>query len=127
MYFGDRVWALGLVGTASECNDKTAAWYDKCIAVGLEKGGEAVMKAMGMRADPERAPDGQGVAPVLAAMRTLNPDPLTERMKGLDLPTFIIVGDKGPVDLVGHGLLQAHLTAIMPGIGDNRVGVRLRI
>ena len=49
-----RVSALGFVGTASECNDKTAAWYSTCADLARREGGAAVMKSMGMR--PERRP-----------------------------------------------------------------------
>lgn len=98
--FPQRLSALGLVGTASECNDKTAAWYTKCIEAGRSKGGEAIMKAMAMKVGASPTPDGQGAACVVAAMRTLNVDPLTEKLKGLDLPTWIIVGEK---DFLGVG------------------------
>ena len=33
-----RVSALGFIGTASECNDKTAAWYSKCIETARSDG-----------------------------------------------------------------------------------------
>jgi pimeloyl-ACP methyl ester carboxylesterase len=98
--FPERVWALGLVGTASECNDKTAQWYTKCIEKGRSEGGEGIMKAMGMKPGTRPVPDGVGAGHVIAAMRTLNADPLTERMRGLALPTFIIVGEK---DFLGAG------------------------
>lgn len=98
--FTPRVWALGLVGTASECNEKTAAWYTRCIEAGRSKGGAAIMKAMGMKATERFVPDGVGAGHVVAAMRTLHEEPLTERMRGLDLPTFIIVGEK---DFLGAG------------------------
>ncbi len=98
--FPERVAALGLVGTASECNDKTAAWYTKCIEVGRAKGGEAIMKAMAMKPGSAPVPDGEGAGCVIAAMRTLNTDPLTERLKALCVPTWIIVGEK---DFLGVG------------------------
>ena len=82
--FPERVTALGFVGTASECNDKTAAWYTKCIETARAEGGEAVMKAMGMKPDRSPVPDGPGMAPVIEAMRTLNADPLTSGAEGGD-------------------------------------------
>lgn len=96
----ERVTALGLVGTASECNDKTADWYTKTMDVGRERGGEAVMKAMGMKPERSPVPDGAGVAEVIAAMRTLNTEPLTTALARLELPTWIIVGEK---DFLGVG------------------------
>ncbi len=98
--FTGRVKALGLVGTSSECNDKTAEWWTKCIALGAEKGGEAVMRQMGVKPGSGPVPDGTGLGSVIAAMRSLNEDPLTERLRGLDIPCLIIVGDK---DFLGAG------------------------
>lgn len=95
-----RVSALGLIGTASECNDKTAAWYAGCIDVALGEGGAAVMKKMGMKPERGPVPDGRGMAPVIEAMRTLNADPLTVPLRAVDVPTLILVGDR---DFLGVG------------------------
>lgn len=98
--FPSRVSALGFIGTASECNDKTAAWYTRCIETARSEGGEAVMKAMGMKPGRGPVPDGQGMAPVIEAMRTLNVDPLTSALRAVAVPTLILVGDK---DFLGVG------------------------
>jgi pimeloyl-ACP methyl ester carboxylesterase len=95
-----RVSALGFIGTASECNDKTAAWYSKCIELARGEGGAAVMKSMGMKPERGPVPDGPGMAPVIEAMRTLNTDPLTSALRGVAAPTLIIVGDR---DFLGVG------------------------
>lgn len=110
--FPQRIRALGLIGTASECNDKTAAWYSKCIDLALNEGGEAVMKSMGMKPDRSPVPNGPGMAPVIEAMRTLNTDPLTERLRALDEaapPTLIIVGDKDFLGVGGSVILSRAL------------------
>jgi len=44
--------------------------------------------------------DGAGVVPVIDAMRSLNADPLTDRLRELRVPTLIIVGDQ---DFLGVG------------------------
>jgi pimeloyl-ACP methyl ester carboxylesterase len=98
--YTDRVSALGFIGTASECNDKTAAWYTKCIEIARSEGGAAVMKSMGMKPERGPVPDGPGMAPVIEAMRTLNTDPLTSALRDVTFPTLIIVGDK---DFLGVG------------------------
>lgn len=95
-----RVSALGFIGTASECNDKTAAWYLKCAETARNEGGAAVMKSMGMQPERGPIPDGRGMAPVIDAMRTLNTDPLTKALAGVTAPTLILVGDK---DFLGVG------------------------
>ena len=98
--FPSRVSALGLVGTASECNDKTAAWYSRCIELARGEGGAAVMKTMGMKPERGPVPDGAGMAHVIEAMRTLNVDPLTVPLRAVAVPTLILVGDK---DFLGVG------------------------
>lgn len=98
--FPSRVSALGFIGTASECNDKTAAWYSKCIDLARGEGGASVMKAMGMKPDRSPVPDGPGMAPVIEAMRSLNVDPLTAALREVRVPTLIIVGEK---DFLGVG------------------------
>ena len=98
--FPGRVSALGFIGTASECNDKTAAWYSKCADLARREGGAAVMKSMGMKPERGPVPDGRGMAPVIDAMRTLNGDPLTAALRAVTAPTLIIVGDK---DFLGVG------------------------
>ncbi|RMF21321.1 MAG: alpha/beta fold hydrolase, partial [Deltaproteobacteria bacterium] len=90
---------LVLVGTASECNDKTAAWYEKTAAKARESGGAAALRAMGMP-EGSPAPDGPGFGHLALAMRSLNADPLTERLRSLDVPVLIIVGER---DFLGVG------------------------
>jgi pimeloyl-ACP methyl ester carboxylesterase len=96
----DRVLGLVLVGTASECNDKTAAWYEQTAATARERGGAEAVRAMGLRSRGASDPDGRGFAHLALAMRTLNSEPLTERLRGLQVPTLIIVGEK---DFLGVG------------------------
>jgi len=119
--FPERVAALGFIGTASECNDKTAAWYTKCIETARAEGGEAVMKAMGMKPDRSPVPDGPGMAPVIEAMRTLNADPLTTALKAVTAPTLIVVGDKDFLGVGGSVILSRTVAGseleIVPGRG----------
>lgn len=119
--FPERVTALGFIGTASECNDKTAAWYTKCIETARAEGGEAVMKAMGMKPDRSPVPDGPGMAPVIEAMRTLNADPLTTALKAVTAPTLIVVGDKDFLGVGGSVILGRTVAGseldIVPGRG----------
>jgi pimeloyl-ACP methyl ester carboxylesterase len=73
--FPERVSGLVLVGTASACNDRTAQWYAPI-------------------------PEGRTFAHVALAMRSLNQDPLTERLREVSIPTLIIVGEN---DFLGVG------------------------
>lgn len=96
----ERLLALVLVGTASECNDKTAAWYERTAKIAGEKGGEAGMRELGLKADSGPAPHGPTFVHVTLAMRSLNTSPLTEALKSVAAPTLIIVGEK---DFLGAG------------------------
>lgn len=119
--YPDRVSALGFIGTASECNDKTAAWYTKCIETARTEGGAAVMKAMGMKPDRGPVPDGPGMAPVIEAMRTLNVHPLTGALASVTAPTLIVVGEKDFLGVGGSVILSRTVTGseleIVPGRG----------
>lgn len=116
-----RVTALGFIGTASECNDKTAAWYTKCIDLARGEGGAAVMKAMGMKPERGPVPDGPGMAPVIEAMRTLNADPLTAALRDVKAPTLVLVGDKDFLGVGGSVILSRTVAGseleIVPGRG----------
>lgn len=119
--YPQRVTALGFIGTASECNDKTAAWYTRCIETARGEGGAAVMKAMGMKPDRGPVPDGAGMAPVIEAMRTLNADPLTTALKAVTAPTLIVVGEKDFLGVGGSVILSRTVAGseleIVPGRG----------
>jgi pimeloyl-ACP methyl ester carboxylesterase len=96
----ERVAALVLVGTASECNDKTAAWYERSAETARREGGDAARKVMGLRSDAGPSPDGPGCAQVTLAMRTLNREPLTQSLRRVTVPALILVGEK---DFLGAG------------------------
>jgi pimeloyl-ACP methyl ester carboxylesterase len=98
--FPERVSGLVLVGTASACNDRTAQWYAATAEKARKEGGEAAMKAMGVRAADAPIPEGRTFAHVALAMRSLNQDPLTERLREVSIPTLIIVGEN---DFLGVG------------------------
>ncbi len=107
--YPERLIGLVLVGTASECNDKTAAWYERCAASAREQGGAAALKAMGVRAQGALVPDGEGFAELALAMRTLNRDPLTRQLTGVTLPALVIVGEKDFLGVGGSVILSRAL------------------
>ena len=106
-----RVRGVVLVGTASECNDKTAAWYRRTAEKARNEGGEVALEAMGMRREGAPVPDGGGLAELALAMSTLNSEPLTERLQGLRTPTLIIVGDKDFLGVGGSVILSRAIVA----------------
>ena len=96
----DRVAALVLIGTASLCNERTAAWYTSTAETARNEGGAAGMRAMGVRGSDVPVPDGATFAEVAEAMATLQSDPLTERLRSVTAPTLVVVGEK---DFLGAG------------------------
>lgn len=119
--FPGRVSGLVLVGTASACNDRTAEWYASTAERARCEGGGAAMKAMGVRGGEAPAPDGRTFAHVALAMRSLNRDPLTERLRTVRTPTLIIVGEKdflgvGGSVILSRAIVDAELE-IRPGRG----------
>jgi pimeloyl-ACP methyl ester carboxylesterase len=96
----ERVDSLVLVGTASECNERTAAWYRSTADTAVTEGGESAMKAMGMKKGSGPVPDGAGLGQMARAMASINDEPLTEALRAVEIPTLIIVGDK---DFLGAG------------------------
>jgi len=119
--FPSRVSGLVLVGTASACNDRTAEWYAATAERARQEGGEAAMKAMGLRNVDTRAPEGRTFAHVALAMRSLNREPLTERLRILRVPTLIIVGEKDFLGVGGSVILSRAIEGaeleIRPGRG----------
>jgi pimeloyl-ACP methyl ester carboxylesterase len=107
----ERVHGLVLVGTASECNDKTAAWYEQTAAVAREKGGAEAVKAMGLKPGAAPDPDGPGIARITLAMRTLNHSPLTPRLAEIEAPALIIVGEKDFLGVGGSVILSRGIRA----------------
>jgi len=119
--FPDRVSALCLVGTSSACNDRAAAWYAQCIEVARDQGGAALMRLMGSNPERVAVPDGPGIVPVIEAMRSLNTDPLTGRLREIHVPTLIIVGDNDMLGVGGSVILSRAIAGseleIVPGRG----------
>lgn len=113
---GDRLWALGAIGTASVANKAAFDFYGQCIEAGLAEGGAAVMRAMRMKPESGPAPHGTGFAPVAEAMRTLHTDPLTDRLGEIATPTLIVVGDKDFLGVGGSVILDR-------GIADSELHI----
>ncbi len=117
----ERVTALGLIGTASECNENTATWYRQTATRARVEGVEGALQAMGVRPGSTPVPDALGFAYLPEAMATLNDDPLTARMHEVVRPTIIIVGDKDFLGAGGSVILSRAIRGseieIVPGRG----------
>jgi 3-oxoadipate enol-lactonase len=119
----ERVAGLVLVGTASECNDRSRAFYEELAEIAGTRGMDPVRRRLGVNAEQARqAPvDAATFAHVARAMASLNAAPLTPRLGEIRCPAHMIVGDKdflgagGSVKLQ-RGIAGAGLT-IVPGRG----------
>lgn len=101
MTYPKMIKGLILVGTASECNERAAKWYETLALTAEREGGEAVLKKVGLnertRAIP---PDSVGLAKAARCMGGLPRHPLTPQLKCITCPTLMIVGDQ---DFIGPG------------------------
>jgi 3-oxoadipate enol-lactonase len=100
--FPNRAAALVLVGTASECNDRSADFYHRLASMAEEQGMEPVLKRLGLAKEAATlAPaNPAGFASAARAMATLRESPLTPRLAEVACPTLILVGEK---DFLGAG------------------------
>jgi pimeloyl-ACP methyl ester carboxylesterase len=89
-----------LIGTASECNDRAAAFYESLATSAERDGGDAVVRRLGTRDETAEAPEGRGFARVARAMATLREAPLTTALETIRAPTLVVVGEK---DFLGVG------------------------
>ncbi len=116
-----RVEGLVLIGTASLCNEQTAAWYTATAEKTRSEGGASAMRAMGVRGADVPVPDGQTFAEVAVAMASLHPDPLTERLRAVAVPALVVVGEKDFLGAGGSVILTRTIAGseleILPGRG----------
>ena len=100
--YPERIHGLVLVGTASECNERTRQFYHDIAALAEERGMEPVLRRLGLANEAQnlRPADRHGFAAATRAMATLRELPLTPRLAEVRCPTLILVGDK---DFLGAG------------------------
>lgn len=96
----ERVAALVLVGTASQCNQRAADFYTQLASLAVEGGMESVHRNLGLAAEGIKAADPLTFAGVARCMGNLLNEPLTPEVERIRCPTLIIVGDK---DFLGAG------------------------
>ncbi len=99
--YPDMVRGLILVGTASECNERAARWYENLALTAEREGGEAVLRKVGLGEENGNiSPHPVGFAKAARLMGGLHQNPLTSRLGQISCPTLIVVGDK---DFIGPG------------------------
>lgn len=94
----DRVEALVLIGTASQCTEKVAGWYERIALAGEENGTAGLAKTIyGEKSRKTIQGDAQGIAHVTRTLKSLYDDPLTPKLKNIACPVLLIVGEKDPM------------------------------
>ena len=97
--FPERVDRLVLVATASQANERAAAWYQELAGKADAEGGRAILADLRSK-EAEGAPDSPGAAAYARCMSTLHAAPLTHRLAELRAPLTILVGTE---DFIGAG------------------------
>lgn len=94
----ERVAGLVLVGTASQCSEKVAAWYERIALAGERDGTAGLARAIYGRG-PKRAVSGDAaaIARVTRTLTSLFDDPLTPKLSELACPALLVVGENDPM------------------------------
>jgi 3-oxoadipate enol-lactonase len=96
--YPEQIAGLVLIGTASQCNEKTAGWYERIARAGETDGLEGLKRAIyGEESKKQIHGDARGIAEVTRTLKSLYQDPLTPKLPQIDCPVLLIVGDKDPM------------------------------
>ena len=93
-----QVAGLVLIGTASQCNEKTARWYERIAQAGETEGIVGLRRSIyGERSCKPILGDAIGISAVTRMLGSLFDDPLTPKLPTIACPSLLIVGDKDPM------------------------------
>ena len=96
--YPDRIAALVLIGTTSECREKVAGWYERIALAGERDGTAGLGRAIyGEKSTKQIAGDAQGIAHVTRMLKSLYSDPLTPKLGEIQCPALLTVGEKDPM------------------------------
>jgi 3-oxoadipate enol-lactonase len=118
----EQVAGLILLGTASECSDKTARWYER-LARASEDGGLEGLRREIYGPDAMKAIHGDpaGMAQVTRSLQSLHTDPLTPRLGSIRCPALLCAGDRDPMGAGASVIIQRRMPQarleIIPGAG----------
>ena len=118
----DRVAGLVLIGTASQCSEKVAGWYERIALAGESDGTAGLAKTIyGEKSRKQVTGDGPGIAHVTRTLKSLFDDPLTPKLSAIACPVLLLVGEKDPMgpkasEIIASKLPDAELT-VVPGCG----------
>ena len=113
-----RVAGLVLIGTASQCNEKVAGWYERIALAGERDGRDGLARTIyGEKSRRRVEGDAQGIAHVTRMLKTLHGDPLTPQLGKIACPVLLLVGEKDPMgpkasQIIAKNLQDATLEVI---------------
>jgi pimeloyl-ACP methyl ester carboxylesterase len=93
-----RIAGLVLIGTTSECREKVAGWYERIALAAEQEGKQGLARTIyGEKSTKEIVGDAQGIAHVTRMLKSLFSDPLTPRLRDIQCPALMTVGEKDPM------------------------------
>ncbi len=116
--YPDRVAGLVLIGTASQCSEKVAGWYERIAVAGERDGTAGLARAIyGEKTRRVVSGDAQGIAHVTRTLKSLHEDPLTPKLAKIRCPALLVVGEKDPMGpkasaIIAARLLDSHLEVV---------------
>lgn len=106
----EQVAGLILIGTASQCNEKTAGWYERIARAGEKDGNAGLTRAIyGEKSKRVIQGDARGIAEVTRTLESLYEDPLTPKLSGIACPVLLVVGEKDPMGAKASSIIAAQL------------------
>ena len=110
----EQVAGLVLIGTASQCNEKIAGWYERIALAGEKDGNEGLVRAIyGEKSDKVIEGDAQGIAEVTRTLKSLYDDPLTPKLAEIRCPVLLIVGDNDPMGPKASSIIASQLPSAL--------------
>jgi pimeloyl-ACP methyl ester carboxylesterase len=120
--YPERVAGLVLLGTASQCTERVADWYERIARAGESDGTEGLARAIyGKDARRTVVGDARGIAHVTRTLKSLYSDPLTPKLAAITCPVLLLVGSKDPMgpkasEIIAEALPDATLH-VLPDLG----------
>jgi pimeloyl-ACP methyl ester carboxylesterase len=114
----DRVAGLVLHGTASQCSERIAEWYERIAQEGETHGTSGLARAIyGERSKRQIVGNADGIAHVTRALKSLYADPLTPKLGDVRCPSLLVVGTRDPMgprasEIIAEGLPDATLEVL---------------
>jgi pimeloyl-ACP methyl ester carboxylesterase len=108
--YPERVAGLVLIGTASQCSEAVAGWYEK-IARAAETDGLAGLTRViyGATSTRQLQGDAQGIAHVTRCLKSLYEYPLTPKLSTIGCPAVLLVGDNDPMGPKASVIIQRQM------------------